>query len=105
MTSVLWSTALAHLIDGRIRSTVGTLLLCAVFSWFGIIHSPLASSPIAMPAEVIAQLRQDGRYEATALQTPYHWTAAYLLTALSLLALGKFGKTPGKPATDSPLSE
>ena len=101
VTSVLWATALAHLIDGHVRSTVGTLLLCSVFSWFGIIHSPLASSPIAMPAEVIAQLRSDGRYEATALQTPYHWSAAYILTAVAVLALGRFGKTPLQDSAQS----
>jgi adenine/guanine/hypoxanthine permease len=200
VTSVLWATALAHVIDGRVSATVGTLLLCAVFSWFGIIHSPLATAPIAMPGEVIAQLQKDGRYEsftprliarvndvgdipaagknvvivaaagdvlhfrvidgdgevvvdtdekklagkapaiedlrkqlegfwppheltgsekarvleavssilhgryeATALQTPYYWSAAYLFSAVSLLALGRFGKTPNRSVGDSPM--
>ena len=45
VTSLLWATALAHMIDGRIRPLVATLLLAAVFSWFGVIHSPLAVEP------------------------------------------------------------
>ncbi len=97
VTSVLWATALAHLIDGRVRAIVGTLVLCTVFSWFGIIHSPLAVFPDRDARRGDRQLRKDGRYEATALQTPYHWSAAYLLTAVSLLALGRFGKTPQRP--------
>ncbi len=94
VTSLLWSTALAHLIDGRIRATAATLLLGAVFSWFGIIHSPLPSSPILFPTEVLRRLEADGKAEATARQTPYHWSAAYLLTAIALLTLGQFGTAP-----------
>ncbi len=56
ITSLLWGTALAHMIDGRVRPLVATLLLAAVFSWFGVIHSPLPSSPIMTPGAVIRQL-------------------------------------------------
>ena len=42
VTSLLWGAALAHMIDGRFVRPWLTLLLAAVFSWFGIIHSPLA---------------------------------------------------------------
>ncbi len=101
VTSLLWSTALAHLIDGRIRPTAATLLLGAVFSWFGIIHSPLPSSPILPPADVLRRLEVEGKAKATAQQTPYHWSSAYLLTAISLLALGRFGTPPGKAHGDS----
>jgi adenine/guanine/hypoxanthine permease len=94
VTSVLWATALAHLIDGHVRQVVATLLLASVFSWFGIIHSPLPSSPIMSPGAVIQQLEKDGRAKATALQTPYHWSAAYALMAFAVLALGRFGTKP-----------
>ncbi len=105
VTSLLWSTALAHLIDGRIRPTAATLLLGAVFAWFGIIHSPLPSSPILPPAEVLRRLEAEGKADATAGQTPYHWSAAYLLTAISILALGRFGKAPSGTHADSVKSE
>ena len=56
VTSLLWGTALAHLIDGRIRPTAAALLLAGVFSWFGVIHSPLPSGAIMSPGAVIAEL-------------------------------------------------
>ena len=96
ITSLLWGTALAHMIDGRVRPLVVTLLLAAVFSWFGVIHSPLPSSPIMTPGAVIRQLEAEGRAKASAHQTPYHWAAAYVLMALALLALYRFGTLPGR---------
>jgi AGZA family xanthine/uracil permease-like MFS transporter len=94
LTSLLWATALAHLIDRRIRPLVATLLLASAFSWFGIIHSPLASSPIMSPSAVIRQLEVEGKAHVTAQQTPYHWSAAYALLAVSLLAFYRFGAAP-----------
>jgi AGZA family xanthine/uracil permease-like MFS transporter len=80
------------MIDGRIRPLMATLLIAAVFSWFGIIHSPLASSPILSPSAVMEQLKAEGRDVATAHQTPYHWAGAYALTAVALLILYRYGK-------------
>jgi len=94
VTSLIWSTVLAHLIDGRVRGVVATLLLAAAFSWFGIIHSPLPSSPILSPAAVIRELKREGRAEASAQQTPYHWSAAYVLMAFAVLGLSRFGTLP-----------
>jgi adenine/guanine/hypoxanthine permease len=91
VTSLLWATALVHIIDGRIRRVVATLLIAAVFSWFGIIHSPLAASPILSPGAVIEQLQAEGRAVATSQQTPYHWAGAYVLTAVALVILYRFG--------------
>ncbi len=96
VTSLLWATALSHMIDGRTRALVGTLLLASALSWFGIIHSPLPSSPIMFPGGVIRQLEAEGRAVASAHQTPYHWSAAYVLTAVILVALGRFGKVPAR---------
>jgi AGZA family xanthine/uracil permease-like MFS transporter len=94
VTSLLWSTALAHVIDGRVRAVIGTLLLASAFSWFGVIHSPLPSSPILPPAEVVRELEAQGRARASAQQTPYHWSAAYALMALAVLALSRLGTLP-----------
>jgi AGZA family xanthine/uracil permease-like MFS transporter len=94
VTSLLWATAVAHLIDGLMRPAAMTFLLGSVFSWFGVIHSPLPSSPILSPADVMRRLEREGKAEATARQTPYHWSAAYLSTAVALLVLGRFGKAP-----------
>jgi AGZA family xanthine/uracil permease-like MFS transporter len=94
VTSLIWGTALAHLIDGRVRPVVATLLIAAVFSWFGVIHSPLPSNPIMPPARVLRQLEAEGRFEASAGQTPYHWAAAYALMAAVILLLNRWGQPP-----------
>jgi AGZA family xanthine/uracil permease-like MFS transporter len=101
ITSLLWGSALAHMIDGRVRPLVVTLVLAAVFSWFGVIHSPLPSSPIMTPGSVIQQLEAEGRATSSANQTPYHWAAAYLIMAVVLVALSRFGTLPAGGETDS----
>jgi AGZA family xanthine/uracil permease-like MFS transporter len=94
VTSLLWGAALAHLIDGRVGPTVGALVLAGVFSWFGVIHSPLPSGAIMSPARVVAELKTQGRAAATAGQTPYHWAASYGVMAVVVLLLGGFGEPP-----------
>jgi AGZA family xanthine/uracil permease-like MFS transporter len=96
VTSLLWGTMLAHLIDGRVRAGAMVMLLAAGFAWFGIIHSPLPSSPILNPSEVIVRLRREGRYAAAARQTPYHWAAAYVGVAATILTVGLIA-TPSIP--------
>jgi AGZA family xanthine/uracil permease-like MFS transporter len=101
VTSLLWATALVHIIDGRIRSVVATLLIAAVFSLFGVIHSPLQSSPIKLPAAVVEQLKAEGRAAVASQQTPYHWAGAYVLTAVALVILARFGTVPVHPASET----
>jgi AGZA family xanthine/uracil permease-like MFS transporter len=100
LTSLLWATMLANLIDGRVRAASAALLVGGALAFFGIIHSPLSSAPIAWPTTVIEQLREGGRYAATAGQTPYHWSAAYALSAVALLVLGRFGQPPDAKEPD-----
>jgi len=94
VTSLLWGSTLAHLIDGRLRPALACLAVAGGCALFGVIHSPLASGPIVMPAEAIRQLKEQGRYAASANQTPYHWAAAYGVSAAILLALGRSGTPP-----------
>jgi AGZA family xanthine/uracil permease-like MFS transporter len=94
VTSLLWGTALAHMIDGRIRGAAATMALAGVCAWFGVIHSPLPSSPILTPSEAIARMQAEGRGKAAALQTPYHVGAAYGAVALALVAVRIFGAPP-----------
>lgn len=101
LTSLIWATMLAHLIDGRLRAASLALGLAGLLSLFSLIHSPLSSAPIAMPGEVVARLRAEGRFAATAEQTPYHWSAAYALSALVLLALGTVARPPLPPAAEA----
>ena len=92
VTSLLWATGLAKIIDGRMRTAASVFLLAGIFSLFGVIHSPLPSSPIVLPGEAVARLKASGRFEAKTSQTPYHWAAAYVLVAGTLLLIGMTGR-------------
>ncbi|QDV33602.1 permease [Tautonia plasticadhaerens] len=95
LTSLLWATALARLIDGRFRSASITFLIAGVLALFGVIHSPLPEERVMLPGRAIDAMKGLGRYEASRLQTPYHWAAGYSGIALVLLAVGRFGTPPG----------
>jgi AGZA family xanthine/uracil permease-like MFS transporter len=94
VTSLLWGTALAHLIDGKVRSSAGAFALAGVFSLFGVIHSPLPSSPIVWPREALRRLEAEGRLRAASAQTPYHWAAAYAAAAGVVGLIGTRGRAP-----------
>ncbi len=49
LTSLLWSAAIAFLIDRRMKSATIIFVLCGIFSSFGIIHSVLPNSGIYLP--------------------------------------------------------
>ncbi|WZO96469.1 permease [Isosphaeraceae bacterium EP7] len=102
VTSLIWSTTLSHLIDGKIRPAVCTLLVAAACSLFGVIHSGLPSGPLITPGEAIRRLKVEGRYEASIRQTPYHWAAAYATVAAILLVIGSVGRAPSVEAADEP---
>jgi AGZA family xanthine/uracil permease-like MFS transporter len=101
VTSLLWAASLAALLDGRLRPAAGYLVVAGVCAFFGIIHSPLPDSPIDLPWNVMAQVAAMPKEwgEAVRYQTPYHWTASYLVAALVLFGLSWF---PDKtaPAVD-----
>ena len=102
VTSLLWGTALAKMIDGKMKAAAGTFLFGAVFALFGIIHSPLPSTPILLPNQAMKQVEQAGRANATRSQTPYHWAAAYAAMAIVLLVLGRTGQPPTIEHADEP---
>jgi AGZA family xanthine/uracil permease-like MFS transporter len=87
VTSLLWAAALAALLDGRLIRAAMYNVVAGLCALFGVIHSPLNPAAIALPQDVLARLPQPAGY-----QTPYHWTAAYGLTALLLVCLAPFGK-------------
>jgi AGZA family xanthine/uracil permease-like MFS transporter len=97
ITSLLWSAALAMLIDGRLVRAAWYFAAAGVFSLFGIIHSPLRSEQIDLPARVLSQISEPFR-EAVRYQTPYHWAGAYglIVFMLLVLALVPTGKDKGK---------
>ena len=104
VTSLLWGSVLACLIDGKVRAAAAALLLAAIFAWFGVIHSPLPDSPILPPAEVLIRLEKQGRLDASSSQTPYHWASAYASVAAVLLLVGLIGKSPDPERVEGPLA-
>jgi AGZA family xanthine/uracil permease-like MFS transporter len=76
VTAMLWGATVAFLIDRRVVAAAVTLLSCAVLSLFGFIHSVLPTAGIYFPWTVGSSL-------------PFHWSAAYALLALVILALGR----------------
>jgi AGZA family xanthine/uracil permease-like MFS transporter len=79
LTAMLWGSALAFLVDRRIRATVVVLGTCSLLSLFGFIHSVLPTGGIYVP------------WSAALLgsRSPHHWAAAYALLALIVLALSR----------------
>lgn len=81
ITSLLWSSALASLIDRRLLAGAGFLLAAGACSIVGIIHSPYRGSPLALPWRLPQPLPE----EALA-QSPWILTGAYAAMAVLLLA-------------------
>jgi AGZA family xanthine/uracil permease-like MFS transporter len=87
VTSLLWASALAELLDGKLVRSASYLALAGLCSLFGIIHSPLQPAVIALPSQVVARMSRD---PAILCQSPYHWAAAYGLAAVLLIVLSFF---------------
>ena len=86
ITSVLWSAALAMILDGRMRSAAAYFLVAAIASLIGGMHSPLIDERIDLPWNALADV-QGPLVQALRYQTPYHWAAAYALMAAVLVGL------------------
>jgi adenine/guanine/hypoxanthine permease len=84
VTSLLWASALAAMLDGRLLRAAGCLAIAAVCSLFGVIHSPLQPAAIAWPWQVFTLMPPD---TAIRCQSPYHWATAYILASILLVCL------------------
>ncbi len=93
ITSLLWGSVLSAVLDWALVRAAGYMIVAAGCSLVGIIHSPLSPAVIAWPQQVVSQMPQD---PALLCQSPYHWTAAYLIGAglLLLLACGRCSESP-----------
>ncbi len=80
VTSLIWASTLAALIDRRLRRAALWLALAALCSLFGVIHSPLPSEALVVPWN----LPPVG--PASAGKMPWDLAAAYLVAAAILLA-------------------
>lgn len=81
ITSLLWASALAALIDQRLRLAAAYFGVAAVCSLFGLMHSPMPGSPLVNPLALPTNLPHNA-----AGQTPLFIAAAYAGVSLLLLA-------------------
>jgi adenine/guanine/hypoxanthine permease len=87
LTAMLWGAALAFLIDRRITRAAVVLGVCGGLALFGLIHSVLPTGGIYLPWQPAL----------LGSHTPYHWAAAYVVLALTVLLLGR-GPVPAPAA-------
>ncbi|MGH7138820.1 MAG: permease, partial [Pirellulales bacterium] len=84
ITSLLWASTLAMLIDRRFLAAGGFLCTAAVCSLFGVIHSPLPASPLILPWNVPIESVPF----AAAAHTPVVMASAYAAMALCVVVFG-----------------
>ncbi|HEV3024459.1 MAG TPA: hypothetical protein VGX76_18410 [Pirellulales bacterium] len=87
ITSLLWASALAMLVDRRMKAAAGFFAVGAVASLFGVIHSPLRGSPLAPPWDLPETLPF-----SAAGQSPATIAASYAVLAALLAVWGVWVK-------------
>lgn len=75
LTAMLWGGMLAELIDRRLKASVVYLLLLAVLTFFGIIHSASPDGIMYFPWTLTGFMQK----------IPYQFTVAYIAFAVMLL--------------------
>ena len=93
VTSLLWASALAAMIDQRLRVAAGYFAIAAVCAMFGIIHSPLPGSPMFLPWNL----------DTVTAATPFQFGGGYLLVAVLLGAWSLWHDAVGPSAFEEEL--
>ena len=88
VTSLLWASALAAVLDRQMYRAAAYLGVAAICSLVGIIHSPLVPAVIGWPWHVYAQMLQTSPTPNMLCQSPYHWASGYLLAAAVVVVIG-----------------
>lgn len=86
ITSLLWSAMLASLIDRRLGAAALYLLVAALASLFGVIHSPLPGNPMFLAWSMPPGLT------AWQYSVPWRLATGYALAALVFAAWGWWGR-------------
>lgn len=77
LTSMLWGSITAHLIDRKVRTAAAYTLICAAFTYFGLIHSALPDGNMYFPWTLPPMARSLAN----------QFTVAYLALAALFIAL------------------
>lgn len=76
LTGMLWGAFLAFLIDRDMAKSAFTLVLTAILTFFGVIHSVLPDGSMYLPWQIDSPL-------------PYYLATAYALMAVWIMVMGK----------------
>ncbi len=82
LTAMIWGATAAYLADGKARHAVVALATGGVLAFFGVIHSATSTGEIYLPWSLPA-----------GSNIPYHFSAAYLLSAAAILVMAAFSRT------------
>jgi adenine/guanine/hypoxanthine permease len=96
VTSLLWASAMANLIDRDLQGAARYLGVAALCALVGIIHSPTPGSPLSLPW-ALGDLPK-----AAAGQTPIYVAAGYAVMAILLAAWGRYQHTRAEPEHAGP---
>ena len=89
LTAMLWGAFIAILIDKKLKLASAYLILIAVFTFFGIIHSAIPDGNMYLPWNLSDTLRL----------IPYQFTAAYVILAAVTFSLSFIKKDKGELTT------
>ena len=96
VTSLLWASATAAIIDRRLLVSASFFAACSVFSLFGVMHSPLAGGPLIVPWN-IPELPA-----VAAGQGPLEISAGYAAVAVLLAAWGWYERRRAETVSSVP---
>ena len=91
LIGMLWGGFVAEMTAHRFGKACSYLLICALLTFFGVIHSPDINGAMTLPWRETGIMRS----------VPYQLTAAYIITAICIYALGRISK----PEDDSGVVE
>ena len=82
LTSLLWASILAASIDWRLQRAAALLVITAVLTIFGLVHSPLPGAQIFLPwgPESVGNVVLPAEFR----EQVFHYAGGYLLAALAL---------------------
>lgn len=90
VTSLIWGSWLAALIDRQLRRGAAYCGVAGVCTLFGVIHSPLPGGPLYLPWQL----------EGAARQSMVGFSAGYFSVAVLLLALDAWHRWGAKPESE-----
>ncbi|KAN0050128.1 hypothetical protein ACTA71_003231 [Dictyostelium dimigraforme] len=73
-TALFWGTALAFILENKLKKASIFLAICSVLTFFGVIHSVDPNAEVYVPWNIASS-------PTGYSNIPYHWSASYLLIA------------------------